>query len=164
VSERSCITTRGFAEGASRLAANLWSVSSPKLKRRPRPQPLYEQRESWVFSVLTFLVSVVVAYLGAIFAYAAMNRIASIPTGEWLSDPTIHASFMFIQLAIVTVGLLVPLFNKEIDRQTRQFVLMLMVFLICYTALKASGIVDPNIPFNYFLEHVIAPLQRSIGH
>ncbi len=137
-------------------------MSTRRVKRRSRP--LYEQRQPFLVTVLTLAVMAVAAYLAAIFAYAFMNKVASAVGGSFFDDPAIRGAIVFIQLMAVVIGLIVPLFNRELDQGSRQFLLMLLLFIVGYDACKFAGLVDPNIPFNYFLQHVIVPLQRSIGH
>ena len=107
---------------------------------------------------------IVIAYVAALFLYLIMAQVAAIPTGAMVEGTTLRESILFIQLTILTVLLIVPLFNKELDPQTRRFALLMVLFLVGYTMLKVSGLADPNIPFNMFWAHVILPLQRSIGH
>jgi len=104
------------------------------------------------------------AYLVAIFAYAFMSRVSGMVGGGFFDDAGVRGSIIFIQLMAVVIGLVVPLFNRELEQQNRQFILMLLLFIVGYDACKFAGLVDPNIPFNYFVQHVIAPLQHSIGH
>jgi FtsH-binding integral membrane protein len=136
-------------------------VSQRLPKRKARP--LYEARESFLFTLISLIASLVVAYLFAIFAYVFMNHIASIPA-TFVGEPALQGAFLFIMMAVVTILLIVPQFNSEIEAGTRRFLFIVLVFMIGYTTLKASGMYDPDWPFYYFIAHVITPLQKSINH
>ncbi len=137
-------------------------MSTRRVKRTDRP--LYEVRQPFLVSLLTLIAMMVAAYLIAIFAWAFMNKLSMQVGGTWFDDAGIRGTIVFVQLLVVVIGLVVPLFNRELDRQNRQFILMLLVFIVGYDACKFAGLADPNIPFNYFMLHVIQPLRHSIGH
>jgi uncharacterized oligopeptide transporter (OPT) family protein len=136
----------------------------PRRDRTIRDRPLYEQKEPFLVSALTLVVMVVAAYLIAIFAFAFMSKLASLVGGTWFDDAGIRGTIVFLHYLVITIGLTVPLFNRELDPGTRRFMLMLLTFITGYGACKFAGIVDPNIPFNYVYQHVMLPLQHSMGH
>ena len=106
----------------------------------------------------------VIAYLGSIFMYLLLVKVSQLAPGGDFFGNVLQGTFLFVEVVIVMVFLIIPQFQKETDKQTKQFAFLMVVFLLGYFFLKQTGLADPNIPFNWFLANVVAPLQHTLGH
>jgi hypothetical protein len=102
------------------------------------------------------------AYGVAIIGYAGVHWVAALPGGE-LWDESWRAPARFLILILMIGAFLLPALRTEGDGTIRTASVVFALSLAAYSALKISGLADPDVPEMWVLHHLVDPLRRFGG-
>lgn len=104
---------------------------------------------------------IIVAYLVAVFVYLVLVRLSELPHGQ-LWDEAFRAPLAFILIVASTVVILIPYFQKEWDKGLRMFSICTAIFLLSFSVLSTTGLVDPKLPLTLISRYAIEPLRHLL--
>ncbi len=128
-----------------------------------RASLLREEKPNIFVQLLRTLFLAALAYFSAALVYLTLVHISELPRGP-LWDVSFQGPFLFVMLVVVVCVLVIPFFQKEWDPALRTFTMFAAIFMIAYAIFRNSGYIDPDLPMQFLLTHVVAPLRRLIGY
>lgn len=131
------------------------------LPSRPRTRSKYDPKGFWLLELFQSLGLVTVCYIVAVFVYLVLIRISELPHGRLWVD-SFRAPLAFVLIVAATVVIMIPYFQKELDRGIRTFSIFTALFLLVFATLSSTGLADPKIPLTLIDRYAIEPLRHFL--
>ena len=116
----------------------------------------------WLIGLVQLCLSLVAAYLLAVFLYGVIDRIGALPQGP-LWDPAFRLPVEVVLVIIFVCAFLAPFFAEGTESPRRLFWAFSAFFLVTYTYFRISHVVDPDLPLKLVMSDVIQPLRARFN-